>query len=905
MASYNSTDADIESIYSEEGSNSFKRHSFSSDKPVFRFLIFDCDSTSSFLVAGKIVNIPVNPSVNLELVQRDIILKYGRPFSNVLNNDQYAEIFGTNHKVFLSPIQSIFVFLPNERTKQLTFFISKTFANTPIHISNNAMLLESPVPFFCVSLPRPITLDNIQFIKQQLSEELLQLCYDNENAETTLKVEILNQLPRNAFYFDVVKIKTNIVKFSYHQSFQSSLVLHIEQLSTDTIEEFLKAYLKRAAKEVEEFRGKDIADFSVTDDIGKRVDYNLKAIICLLFDEKQIMKDINFDHSYPTFIVHFTPKLCSYIQLGVRIIGEDRGHMHPFTVFVRSDCSTFELRHDISKHCHWNPKSFEVFLPSSPNVIDEVDNIQNLPKLISSNSVLTVRRTKKIVLTIKSGLPDMDSFTLQEHPMCSVEELKNKVSKRCDILPKQFDLMYKSKVLEETIILEDIIEKKANLEMLFNENRIIFRLYLLKTLPNRTNTEFHEHFIHVKVDNPDDQIGEITSLFAEKLKMEEGELHLLHKGFCVEKHKSYKDADVIDGSVLCLCHCENPAKGPGSQTMETIFQATTTGSVEKVTEPSMVALQMKLRKLELQQSKKEPKFKIISRDVHNRKIFNRMVSVPPNTSRSSHAVDVLDGYKSDTDLLRQKQAANSSSSESQLEAHYNFTNREHDQIRSTPGPNNGSHVKTSTPLFNQGPNNRPSLNLDIRSTSPLPEQEKFYLCVTPPLSSNNLSALSDKRGNNLPGQIGYSLTVWGDGNLPNIPSILGSSPSFTKMRDALEQPNGHNPLNKLFLRVSHEIISDWKNVGRHLEIGESNISIIDQNYADVKEKAYSMLTKWQEFRGHDATKEILIKALEDCELKRVAEIVEEFDITPYVHDVTDLETDGVDDSSGLEIEMFD
>ncbi|CAG2206406.1 unnamed protein product [Mytilus edulis] len=157
----------------------------------------------------------------------------------------------------------------------------------------------------------------------------------------------------------------------------------------------------------------------------------------------------------------------------------------------------------------------------------------------------------------------------------------------------------------------------------------------------------------------------------------------------------------------------------------------------------------------------------------------KRISVPIKSSRSSHTVDVLDGYKSDTDLLRQKQAAKTSSSER------------------------------------------------------------------------------------------------------------------------------NSPWNKLFLQVSHEIISDWKNVGRHLEIREGNISIIDQNHHDVKEKAYSMLTKWQESKGHDATKEKLIKALEDCELKRVAEIVEEFDITPYVEDVTDLETDGVDDSSREELEMFD
>jgi hypothetical protein len=48
-----------------------------------------------------------------------------------------------------------------------------------------------------------------------------------------------------------------------------------------------------------------------------------------------------------------------------------------------------------------------------------------------------------------------------------------------------------------------------------------------------------------------------------------------------------------------------------------------------------------------------------------------------------------------------------------------------------------------------------------------------------------------------------------------------------------------------------------------------------------------MLQKWKEINGCDVKKEVLIKALEECELKRMAEIVEEWDTSPAVQETTE------------------
>jgi hypothetical protein len=96
-----------------------------------------------------------------------------------------------------------------------------------------------------------------------------------------------------------------------------------------------------------------------------RVDSNLQAIICLLYNDKPLMRRSQLSHSYPSFLVHLTPKVHSYLPIRVRIHGEERGHMHPFTVFIQTNFSTDQLQNEISKHCHWSPKSFQVCLPNT------------------------------------------------------------------------------------------------------------------------------------------------------------------------------------------------------------------------------------------------------------------------------------------------------------------------------------------------------------------------------------------------------------------------------------------------------------------------------------------------------------------------------------------------------------
>ena len=114
-----------------------------------------------------------------------------------------------------------------------------------------------------------------------------------------------------------------------------------------------------------------------------------------------------------------------------------------------------------------------------------------------------------------------------------------------------------------------------------------------------------------------------------------------------------------------------------------------------------------------------------------------------------------------------------------------------------------------------------------------------------------------------------------------------------------------DPFDKLFLPLSKEIVSNWKNVARHLDIVESNINIIDHNHSQVEEKAYRMLQKWKEINGCDVKKEVLIKALEECELKRVAELVEAWITSAAVQDenVSDLDLDGIGSSDG-ELELW-
>ena len=72
--------------------------------------------------------------------------------------------------------------------------------------------------------------------------------------------------------------------------------------------------------------------------------------------------------------------------------------------------------------------------------------------------------------------------------------------------------------------------------------------------------------------------------------------------------------------------------------------------------------------------------------------------------------------------------------------------------------------------------------------------------------------------------------------------------------------------------VAKEITTDWKMLGRFLGLEQCAIEEIDRyGYAKYKEKAHHVLRKWQKRSGENATKEVLIEALEDVQRKDIAD----------------------------------
>ena len=79
-------------------------------------------------------------------------------------------------------------------------------------------------------------------------------------------------------------------------------------------------------------------------------------------------------------------------------------------------------------------------------------------------------------------------------------------------------------------------------------------------------------------------------------------------------------------------------------------------------------------------------------------------------------------------------------------------------------------------------------------------------------------------------------------------------------------------MEKHFDVVKREIIRDWKDLGRKLNVGNAAIENIDADYPQREEKAFQLLMKWFEKNGREgATKEELCKALHKIERLDIAE----------------------------------
>ena len=88
-------------------------------------------------------------------------------------------------------------------------------------------------------------------------------------------------------------------------------------------------------------------------------------------------------------------------------------------------------------------------------------------------------------------------------------------------------------------------------------------------------------------------------------------------------------------------------------------------------------------------------------------------------------------------------------------------------------------------------------------------------------------------------------------------------------KDPNEKPN-----EKDLQALAKDIITDWKSLGRELEISHKEIMKIHKdniNYDDIEEKAFAMLVRWKELKAENATYGTLKAALVDMGLVSTAQ----------------------------------
>ncbi|NXL72820.1 FADD protein, partial [Leptocoma aspasia] len=88
-----------------------------------------------------------------------------------------------------------------------------------------------------------------------------------------------------------------------------------------------------------------------------------------------------------------------------------------------------------------------------------------------------------------------------------------------------------------------------------------------------------------------------------------------------------------------------------------------------------------------------------------------------------------------------------------------------------------------------------------------------------------------------------------------------------------DQPDEHE---KPFAVICAEVGREWKMLMRELGMPEVKLDRIVASYpSNLYEQLYQALQEWQRWKGKDAKVADLIKALQDCNLRLVADRVEE------------------------------
>ncbi|XP_064282005.1 FAS-associated death domain protein isoform X1 [Passer domesticus] len=99
-----------------------------------------------------------------------------------------------------------------------------------------------------------------------------------------------------------------------------------------------------------------------------------------------------------------------------------------------------------------------------------------------------------------------------------------------------------------------------------------------------------------------------------------------------------------------------------------------------------------------------------------------------------------------------------------------------------------------------------------------------------------------------------------------------------ELRAPDDQPDEHE---KRLLKAAFDVIRanvgrEWKKLMRELGLPEVKLDKVEAAYRfDLEEEVFQALREWQKWRGKDAKVADLIKALQDCNLKLVADRVEE------------------------------
>ena len=73
------------------------------------------------------------------------------------------------------------------------------------------------------------------------------------------------------------------------------------------------------------------------------------------------------------------------------------------------------------------------------------------------------------------------------------------------------------------------------------------------------------------------------------------------------------------------------------------------------------------------------------------------------------------------------------------------------------------------------------------------------------------------------------------------------------------------------LKISHDVGSQWKILGRTLNFGEEEIHFLDEEDKSIHEKTFSLLLMWLHNMKKYATVGLLVDCLREIELGGVAE----------------------------------